>query len=200
LQTSIEEQHLVKDPGTIKSPAFPDGLLPPNMRVGGNTIITGGRAFLRFFSQRDDAIIIGDNSTLNGVSFAIGKNGILAIGNYCFLSGAVLLCECEIKIGNFVSLGWNATIADSDFHPIEPAQRMEDAIACSNIAHGRERPVVAASPVVIEDDVWIGPNATILKGVRIGAGSFIEPGALVTRDIPPGSRVIGNPARIVGGV
>jgi acetyltransferase-like isoleucine patch superfamily enzyme len=46
--------------------------------------------------------------------------------------------------------------------------------------------------------VWIGPNATILKGVRIGAGSWIEAGALVTRDIPPGVRVIGNPAQIVG--
>ena len=52
-------------------------------------------------------------------------------------------------------------------------------------------------PVVVEDDVWIGPNATILKGVRIGAGSIIEPGAMITRDIPPGSRVIGNPAQIL---
>ena len=145
-------------------------------------------------------MVIGDNSTFNGVSFAIGKDGMVAVGNYCLFSGAVLLCECEIKIGNFVSLGWNATIADSDFHPIESAQRMEDAIACSNIGNGRPRPPVLTRPVVIEDDVWIGPNATILKGVRIGAGSFIEPGSLVTRDIPPGSRVIGNPARIVGGV
>jgi acetyltransferase-like isoleucine patch superfamily enzyme len=55
-------------------------------------------------------------------------------------------------------------------------------------------------PVLIEDDVYVGPNATILKGVRIGAGSFIEAGALVTRDVPPRSRVIGNPARIVGNV
>jgi acetyltransferase-like isoleucine patch superfamily enzyme len=52
--------------------------------------------------------------------------------------------------------------------------------------------------VVIEDDVWIGPQATILKGVRIGRGAFVEAGALVTRDVPPGARVKGNPARIVG--
>jgi acetyltransferase-like isoleucine patch superfamily enzyme len=51
---------------------------------------------------------------------------------------------------------------------------------------------------VIEDDVWIGPNATILKGVRLGAGAWIEPGSLVARDVPPGSRVLGNPAQIVG--
>jgi acetyltransferase-like isoleucine patch superfamily enzyme len=54
--------------------------------------------------------------------------------------------------------------------------------------------------VIIEDDVWIGPNATILKGVRIGAGAFIEAGAMVTHDVPPRARVLGNPAQIVGEV
>jgi acetyltransferase-like isoleucine patch superfamily enzyme len=54
--------------------------------------------------------------------------------------------------------------------------------------------------VVIEDDVWIGPNATILKGVRIGTGALIEAGALVTRDVPPRVRILGNPAQIVGAV
>ena len=53
-------------------------------------------------------------------------------------------------------------------------------------------------PVVIADDVWIGPNVTILKGVRIGAGAFIEAGALVTRAVPPRARVLGNPAQIIG--
>jgi acetyltransferase-like isoleucine patch superfamily enzyme len=50
---------------------------------------------------------------------------------------------------------------------------------------------------VIEDDVWIGPNATLLKGVRIGAGAFIEAGSLVTRDVPAGATVLGNPAQIL---
>ena len=48
--------------------------------------------------------------------------------------------------------------------------------------------------VVIEDDVWIGYNATILKGVRIGKGAIIAPGAVVTHDVPPGATVAGNPA------
>ena len=51
---------------------------------------------------------------------------------------------------------------------------------------------------MIDDDVWIGPNATILKGVRIGAGAWIEPGSMVTRDVPPGARVMGNPAQVIG--
>jgi acetyltransferase-like isoleucine patch superfamily enzyme len=99
-----------------------------------------------------------------------------------------------------VVIGWNTTIADTDFHPIDPAERIADAIACSPMGKGRPRPVVARKRVVIEDDVWIGPNAVILKGVRIGAGSVIEAGALVTRDIPAGSRVVGNPAQVVGEV
>jgi len=51
--------------------------------------------------------------------------------------------------------------------------------------------------VVIEDDVWIGYNATILKGVRVGAGAMIAPGSLVHQDVLPGVEVAGNPARVV---
>ena len=49
-------------------------------------------------------------------------------------------------------------------------------------------------PVVIEDDAWIGIGAIVLKGVTIGAGARVEPGAVVTRDVAPGARVAGNPA------
>ncbi len=54
-----------------------------------------------------------------------------------------------------------------------------------------------SKPVIIEDDVWIGFNATVLKGVRIGAGAVIQPGALVTEDVPAGITVSGNPAKPV---
>jgi acetyltransferase-like isoleucine patch superfamily enzyme len=97
-------------------------------------------------------------------------------------------------------IGWNAAIADTDFHPLAPAQRVADAVACSPLGKGRRRPEVARRPVVIEDDVWIGPNATILKGVRIGAGAWIEAGSLVTREVTPRSRVLGNPAQIIAQV
>jgi acetyltransferase-like isoleucine patch superfamily enzyme len=170
------------------------------VRVGENTRITGGEAFTRFFSTRADAMVVGDHCTLDGVSFAIGKDARLVVGNHCYFTGAVLLCESELIIGNHVALGWNVTIGDTDFHPTDPALRIDDAIACSNLGNGRPRPPILIRPVYIEDDVWIGPGATVLKGVRIGAGSFIEPGSLVTRDVPPGSRVMGNPARVVAPV
>jgi acetyltransferase-like isoleucine patch superfamily enzyme len=115
----------------------------------------------------------------------------------CYFTNAVLLCELEIVIGNYVLIGWNATIADTDFHPIAPAARIADAIACSPLGKQRPRPDIARRAVIIEDDAWIGPNSTILKGVRIGAGAIIEPGSLVTRDVTPGARVMGNPAQII---
>ena len=110
------------------------------------------------------------------------------------------MCELALRIGNYVVIGWNATLADTDFHPVGPAERIADAVACSPLGRGRPRPPLVRSPVVLEDDVWVGPNATILKGVRVGAGAFIEAGALVTRDVPPRARVVGNPARVVGEV
>ena len=173
-----------------------DGELPANAFVGKDTLITGDYAFKRFRSLRKPALVMGDGCTMDGVHFALGEDGSLRVGDYCYFTNAILLCEQEIQIGSYVVIGWNATIADTDFHPIEPAKRIADAVACSPLGKGRPRPEIARRPVVIENDVWIGPNATILKGVRLGAGAIVEPGAMVTRNVPPGSRALGNPAQI----
>jgi acetyltransferase-like isoleucine patch superfamily enzyme len=175
-----------------------DGSLPDNVRLGRNTIVRGDLAFKRFHSKENPALVVGEQGTLDGVHFALGERARVQIGNYCCFSNAVLLCELELQIGSYVVIGWNATIADTDFHPLSPAQRIADAVACSPLGQGRARPPIAAKAVVIGDDVSIGPCATILKGVRIGAGAFVEPGALVTRDVPPRARVQGNPAQVIG--
>src|SRR5262249_2797059 len=177
-----------------------DGELPTNVRIGPSSIITSDYAFRRFLSRRDPALTIGSHCTMDGVHFAVGEEARVEIGDYCYFTNAVLLCEQELRIGSYVVIGWNATVADTDFHPLAPAERIADAIACSPLGKGRKRPVIACRPVVIEDDVWIGPNATILKGVRIGTGAFVEPGALVSRDVPARARVLGNPAEVVGEV
>ncbi|HYE61495.1 MAG TPA: acyltransferase [Phycisphaerales bacterium] len=128
---------------------------------------------------------------------ALGEHAQLVIGDWCHLSSVMLLSEERIEIGSYVAIGWNTAIADTDFHPIAPAQRQQDAIACSPIAAGERRPPAVSRPVIIEDDVWIGPCATILKGVRIGRGAVVEAGSLITRDVPAGARVMGNPAKVV---
>ena len=176
------------------------GSAPTNVQLGTGTIVNGDHVFKRFRAKQRDALIIGANCMMDGVHFAIEAEGRVTVGDYCYFTNALLLCELEIRIGNYVMMGWNSTIADSDFHPIAPAERIADAIACSPLSDGRPRPAIAKAPVILGDHVWIGPNATILKGVRIGEGAFIEPGSLVTKDVPPGARVLGNPARIIGEV
>jgi acetyltransferase-like isoleucine patch superfamily enzyme len=174
------------------------GTPPTNVRLGSDTVITGDLAFKRFYSREPDALVIGAHCTMDGVHFGIGEKGRMTIGDFCYFTNAILLCELEVHIGNYVIIGWNATISDTDFHPLAPAERIADAIACSPLGKGRPRPAIPKLPVIIENDVWIGPNATILKGVRVSSGSWIEAGSLVTCDVPPRTRVLGNPAQIVG--
>jgi len=179
--------------------------LPPNVRLGANSVITGhylpgDHPFRRFLSRLDPAIVIGAGCTLNGVYFNMGEEARIEIGNYCHFTEAFLLSELELHIGNYVVIGWHTTVTDADFHPRSPDDRRIDAIACSPLANGQARRPFARKSVIIEDNAWIGPNATILKGVRIGEGAFIEPGSVVVRDVPPRTRVLGNPAQVVGDV
>jgi acetyltransferase-like isoleucine patch superfamily enzyme len=106
------------------------GALPANVRIGDGTLITGELAFKRFHSREPNALAIGANCTMDGVHFDLGENGRMAIGNFCYFTNAVLLCELDVRIGNYVVIGWNTTIADTDFHPLAPAERIADAIAC----------------------------------------------------------------------
>lgn len=175
--------------------------LPGNVSVGDRTLVTGELAFKRFHSRVEPvALEIGAGCTMDGVHFDLGVDARVSIGDHCYFTNAVLLSELEIRIGNCVMIGWNTTLADTDFHPIAPAERLADAIACSPASDGRPRPPALRRPVVIEDDAWIGPASTILKGVMIGAGAWVDPGAVVNDDVPPRTRVMGNPAQVVGRV
>jgi acetyltransferase-like isoleucine patch superfamily enzyme len=182
------------------SQGWSGGELPATVRCGAGSVVTGEKVFRRFFSELEPAIEIGEQCYLDGVQFALGRRARLTIGDYVFGTNTVLLVEQEVRIGSYVFIGFNVAIADTDFHPLDPAQRMLDAIACSPAGQGRARPAIPTAPVIIEDDVWIGPNCTILKGVRVGAGAFIEPGTVLTRDVPARARMLGNPAQNVGEV
>jgi acetyltransferase-like isoleucine patch superfamily enzyme len=186
--------------GTPEAGRWLDGELPDNVRLGAGTVIQGAQSFKRFHNRAQGALDIGPDCTLDNVHFAAGPAGRIVIGRCCYLCAPILLVESELRIGDFVMIGWNTVIADTDFHPLDPALRVADAVACSPLGKGRARPPIDRQPVTIGDDVWIGPAVTILKGVTIGSGSWIEPGTLVTRSVPPRSRVSGNPGRIVGEV
>jgi len=186
--------------GTTQPGRWLEGELPAGVRAGDETLITGQLAFKRFRARRPHALEIGAGCTMDGVQFNLGEDARLTIGDHCYFTNAVLLSELEIVVGSCVMIGWNATITDKDFHPLAPAERIADAIACSPLGDGRPRPAIERAPVTIEDDVLIGPGATILKGVTIGAGAFVEAGAVVAADVPPRARMLGSPARRVGEV
>jgi acetyltransferase-like isoleucine patch superfamily enzyme len=177
--------------------------LPPNVRLGQNTLITKrpghDPAFKRFVSQRDPALIIGANCTMDGVLFNLGAAGQVVIGEFCYFHEAILLCDQQIQIGSHVFIGWQATLSDADFHPIDPLSRLRDAVACSPQGRRANQPrqPFRANSIIIEDNAYIGPHSVILKGVRIGAGAIIEAGTVIVRDVSPGARMMGNPAQQV---
>ena len=105
------------------------------------------------------------------------------------------MAEERIEIGSHCLISWNVGIADSDFHPLEPAQRLIDAHALAPFYKDRpSRPKLETRPVKIADNVWIGMNAIILKGVTIGENSVVAAGAVVVKSVPPNTIVAGNPA------
>lgn len=111
---------------------------------------------------------------------------ILTIGDDFGMTGGSLVCDERVTIGNRVWVGANSVIADTDFHPLDPETR-------------HSRPLAAnTAPVIIADDVFIGMNALILKGLRIGEGAVVGAGSVVSRDVPAGAIVAGNPARVIG--
>jgi acetyltransferase-like isoleucine patch superfamily enzyme len=110
----------------------------------------------------------------------------LKIGNHVGISGAVLFCTREIVIEDFVNLGADSCVYDSDLHPIQSMARRE-----------RDHDAVTCAPVRICEDAWIGARAIILKGVTIGPRSVVGAGAVVTKDVPPDTIVAGVPARVV---
>ena len=173
--------------------------LPANVRVGeGCAFERHGNTFRRFFSQRDPGLVIGPGSTVyTWTTFSVEPDGVIEVGPDCVLVGAHFMCAQSIVLGARVVISYNVAIADSDFHPHDRAQRRLDSLANAPSAQGVERPPVPTAPVVIEDDVEVGIGALILKGVRVGAGARVRPGAVVTRSVPPGAVVEGNPAREV---
>jgi len=186
-------------PGAIFEGDWFQGKVPVNIIVGENTVMDSSVCFKSYFSGLPIGLRVGNNVTFWRTSLAAEENGLIEIGDNCYIANASLVCSEKISIGNNVLIAGGVTIADSDFHPVEPAARLADSIAVSAVGNRSKRPPIATKPVIIEDDVWIGFNATILKGIRIGAGSTIAPGALVIGDVPPNSEVSGNPARVIKG-
>jgi len=171
--------------------------LPANVQIGKDCFLERRDSFKRFRSSQPVGLKLGNHvKVYTWTEFNIEPAGTVLVGDNSTLAGAVFMCAERIEIGNRVVVSYNVTIADSDFHPRDPELRKQDAIANAPGGNQEHRPPLHSRPVIIEDDVWIGIGAIILKGVRIGRGARINAGAVVTTDVPAGAEVSGNPARI----
>lgn len=140
--------------------------------------ISAGARISPYADVRQGAFL---GNVIIGRDVKIGKgtyinSGIIAaadIGQYCSIAYGVLIGPAE---------------HDSDHWTTSPYE----AVAAGFHAESAMREV---PPPVIEDGVWIGGHAVILRGVRIGAGAIIAAGAVVTRDVPPNEIWGGVPAR-----
>lgn len=102
----------------------------------------------------------------------------IKIGKHCGFSGTTITAFTSIHIGNNVRCATNTTICDSDWHLDDPR-------------------ATAAKPIVIEDNVWLGYNVTVWKGVTIGKNSLIGAHSVVTKDIPANVVAAGNPCQVI---
>ncbi len=170
--------------------------IPANVEFGAGFYCESAQVFRQFRSQQPRAVILGDHvSCYAGCSFAVGQNGSCSVGNFTLLNGALIMAEERIEIGSHCLISWNVGIADSDFHPLDPAQRRIDAEALAPYWKDRPaRPQLRTRPVIIADNVWIGMHSIILKGVTIGENSVVAAGSVVTKPVPANVVVAGNPA------
>lgn len=107
----------------------------------------------------------------------------IIIGNNCGFSGVTIGAFDSITIGDECIVGANVTVTDSDWHCLDCNMRHTGA--------------VKTAPVTIEDNVFIGANTMILKGVRIGKNSIIGAGSIVSKDIPANCMAAGNPCKVI---
>jgi maltose O-acetyltransferase len=137
--------------------------------------------------KNEGTLVIGERTRLDSriatLELVVKKGGVLEIrdGSYINYGGSIAAMK-RVQIGANCLIGTFAMISDNQFHRLEPERRYE---------------LPESSPVILEDNVWLGGRVIVLPGVTIGEGSVIGAGSVVTRDIPPRCVAVGAPAKVV---
>ncbi len=147
----------------------------------------------RFRLLKGSKLILSKNVRIGpGFYISIGDHVEVKIGSWTYIgSDCNIHCRSGINIGDRCMFSHGITFMDYDGHQI--AYEGQEMVRNKNI----EVDFGKSSSIVIEDDVWIGANVMILKGVHISKGSMIAANSCVTDDVPSNSLVAGNPAKIV---
>lgn len=147
--------------------------------------------------KKSGKLTIGDNFTCisgsmkNSIgrnlksSFRVDENASLTIANNVGMSNVAIWAKKRITIGNYVKLGSGVIIIDSDMHSLDYETRRDIS---------RDAIKAKTKPITIADDVFIGTNSIITKGVSIGEKSIVAAGSVVVKSIPSFEVWGGNPA------
>ena len=145
--------------------------------------IKRGKGSVIYRSVRKDIVpfnifALGSKSVIEDYSVINNAVGNLVIGNNTRVGIG------PVTISDNVNIGQNVTISGLNHNYEDPSKAISEQ-------------GVSTMPIKIENDVWIGANSVVLPGVQIGNHSVIGAGSIITKDIPPYSVAVGNPARIV---
>jgi acetyltransferase-like isoleucine patch superfamily enzyme len=177
---------------------IPELILPAGVTIGSDVHVNPSASFL-VLGQGVGSIEVGDFTHVQGMLQTFWNGGRIRVGNYCYIgAGTRIWSQSSIRIGDHVLISHLVDIHDTDSHPKSATERRLDAHGILQTGVYKLPTETRSAPIVIEDDVWIGAKATILKGVTIGKGAIVATGAMVTRDVDSFTIVAGNPARVVG--
>jgi acetyltransferase-like isoleucine patch superfamily enzyme len=157
---------------------------PERIRLG-NGVRIASQVTLRANTDHAIGVSIGDHSTVHESAIIAANLGRVSVGKHSWIGPFCLVYgNGDVSIGDNVLVAAHTSINTVSHH----FQRCDIPINDQGIY---------CDPVTVEDDAWIGMNAVILQGVTIGKGAIVGAGAVVTRDVPPWSIVMGVPARVV---
>ena len=144
------------------------------------------------------SIETGEHCLIGGELLVFPDGGRISIGDHCFIgAGSRVWSADAVSIGDRVMISHGVNIHDTISHSLHAHKRHQHYldIAVRNSAVLGDVP---RGPIVIEDDAWIGLNAVIMKGVRIGRGAVVGPARIVTHDVAPFTVVAGPAASVIG--
>lgn len=167
--------------------------------IMGDSVKIFPTARIENLANKPNLICIGKNSVLRGELLIFAHAGEIHIGEGCFLGeGSSIWSSKSVKIGSRVYISHNVNIHDTNSHSLNPKLRHEHFVKIMSTGYPKnDNDDIQSQPVRIEDDVWIGFNSTIFKGVTIGKGAVIGACSVVTKDVPEFVVVIGNPAKVI---
>jgi serine acetyltransferase len=174
------------------------GSIPQNVQVHPTAYLETAFSFLLCRSQETAAVSYGEGSaTYLGTMFDLGPKARVSLGRFALVHGARIICDAEISIGDYTMISWNVVLMDSYRLPSDRVTRRCELERAALRTPRWAAADVPAHPIHIGPNVWIGFEACVLPGVRIGRGSIVGARAVVTEDVAPFTVVAGNPARAV---